>query len=981
MIYRIRLPLPFARSSTFQTCVLIPWALLGTARWAVEWLGLPLRASWLGFILFGVLALSVSLGWLARHHLATLRPLWLAGLYLLWPIPQPRIGILLGGLTLFLWLIQNARLSFKGWWPEGLIFCGAMGIYLHTLAPTVLPADAGEFQLVIPLLGIAHPPGYALYTLLGKAFTFLPVGDIAYRVNLYGAVCGAATLAVVARCVFRLSGSRWGGLLGALALGAAPTFWAQSTTANIRSLMALLTALCLWFLLEWLEHAETRWLSLFALAFGLGVGHHGSLAFLALPFAVAILTRGRTLLRSPRRWVGPLSAFAASFLILLYLPIRSGMRPTFDPTPIRTMADFLNHVLARGFRGDMFYFRTPAQLIGRADVWANIMLLEFGPWLSLAMPFMAIPFLLKRRWYPLVAVGGAALVNILLALTYRAPQTVEYLIPSYVALAILLGGGAGLLAASLTDRGRSLGGSGMLAILIVLAFGQGAITYPSMRLLSEDRSERLYAESLLRDAPENALILANWHHATPLWYLQLVEGVRPDVTIRYVYPQGAKPNETVWLEAIAEAIASRPVIVTNRYYAYEHTAYRWIPFHGAWLVQKGPSWEVPPHIIPREALVGEVIRILGYELDDASPAPGETISLRVYWVPLRSLNADYSTFVQLLGPTGVVGQGDIPQPSRTYQPGEVRVDAYSFPLLLQTVPGTYRLITGFYSVQDGRWSRLPTAEGDFVTLQEITVRPASVPPPSLHPLDRAWANGLRLAGVDVDRSIPGQVRLYLHWRHRKAPFDRSHECPTSLVQALHGENVLAQSEISPLCPGQAATIVLDLPEGTRDVTLALSAPGGQAIPALGFWGRPTQSLALQVPDEERYLPLGGQMALTGVTYRARRGAMRVALRLLALRPLTVDTTLSVGLRGESWEIKDDGTPAFGAIPTLKWLAGWRVRDVRILPLEAPPQGAEAWLTLGAYDAFTLQPLHVLDERLVREGQGTEIFLARVRLPE
>ncbi len=66
--------------------------------------------------------------------------------------------------------------------------------YLYTLAPSVSTIfdDTLEFQVVIPQLGIAHPTGYPLFVLLGKLFTLLPVGDIAYRTNLLSARGGRA---------------------------------------------------------------------------------------------------------------------------------------------------------------------------------------------------------------------------------------------------------------------------------------------------------------------------------------------------------------------------------------------------------------------------------------------------------------------------------------------------------------------------------------------------------------------------------------------------------------------------------------------------------------------------------------------------------------------------------------------------------------------------------------------------------------------
>ena len=79
------------------------------------------------------------------------------------------------------------------------VFLLALGLYGMTLAPTVVTVfdDSLELQLVTYMLGIAHPPGYPLYTLLGWLFTRLPLGDVAYRVNLMSAVFGALTVALV----------------------------------------------------------------------------------------------------------------------------------------------------------------------------------------------------------------------------------------------------------------------------------------------------------------------------------------------------------------------------------------------------------------------------------------------------------------------------------------------------------------------------------------------------------------------------------------------------------------------------------------------------------------------------------------------------------------------------------------------------------------------------------------------------------------
>jgi hypothetical protein len=149
--------------------------------------------------------------------------------------------------------IPNPKLVI-GHWSLVIVslFIVSLFIYTATLLPDVLPADAGEFQLVAATAGVAHPPGYPLYTMLGWLFTHLPLGpNPAWRVNLLSAATAAATVALVFHIARRMTGSAWGGLAAALALGSATTFWATATTASIRPLTAFFTALCLYALIEY----------------------------------------------------------------------------------------------------------------------------------------------------------------------------------------------------------------------------------------------------------------------------------------------------------------------------------------------------------------------------------------------------------------------------------------------------------------------------------------------------------------------------------------------------------------------------------------------------------------------------------------------------------------------------------------------------------------------------------------------------------
>ncbi|MHB9011841.1 MAG: glycosyltransferase family 117 protein, partial [Ignavibacteriaceae bacterium] len=58
-------------------------------------------------------------------------------------------------------------------------------VYLTTLAPSVVEIDAGELATVQATLGIAHPTGYPLFTMLGYLFSLIPFGfSKIYQLNL-----------------------------------------------------------------------------------------------------------------------------------------------------------------------------------------------------------------------------------------------------------------------------------------------------------------------------------------------------------------------------------------------------------------------------------------------------------------------------------------------------------------------------------------------------------------------------------------------------------------------------------------------------------------------------------------------------------------------------------------------------------------------------------------------------------------------------
>ena len=100
----------------------------------------------------------------------------------------------------------------------------ALSMYVRTLAPDLLYGDSTEFQTLVYTLGMTHSTGYPIYLLLARLLGYLPVGSLAYRVNLLSALGTAVTAGGIFLLIRRLTLSRIEALLGSATLSLSYTF-------------------------------------------------------------------------------------------------------------------------------------------------------------------------------------------------------------------------------------------------------------------------------------------------------------------------------------------------------------------------------------------------------------------------------------------------------------------------------------------------------------------------------------------------------------------------------------------------------------------------------------------------------------------------------------------------------------------------------------------------------------------------------------
>jgi hypothetical protein len=284
--------------------------------------------------------------------------------------------------------------------------------YGLTLARSVVFGDPTEYTFVAHVLGIAHPPGYAFYTLLGKLFqTLVPLGAVAARMHLLSAVVATVaalfvygTVRAASRLLF--SGRRTpfdvaaaAAVFAALTFGLAADVWQHAIHANPHIVTAAFLAANLFLLTRWAAGgaADRRWLFAFSLSAGLGVTHH-PLTVIAFPaYAAFILLARPGIVREWRTWLGMVACAALGLLVWLYFPLRSAMAPPFGPATMTTLSGFLDHVLARGLSESLPYFGL-ADAPQRAVVFGSLLRLQFAlPVLFLAGLGLLWPLVAQRR--------------------------------------------------------------------------------------------------------------------------------------------------------------------------------------------------------------------------------------------------------------------------------------------------------------------------------------------------------------------------------------------------------------------------------------------------------------------------------------------------------------------------------------------------------------------------------------------------------
>ncbi len=432
-------------------------------------------------------------------------------------------------------------------------------VYVITLAPDVTFTDSGELAGVCVTLGIAHPTGYPLFTLLGHLWSLMPLPFAKiYTMNLFSAITVAASvpvflninyiiLAYISDLRIKTSGKKkkqkkavekplmkidkksiaFISFTVALMFGFATTVWAQAVAIEVYGLQMLMANIILFLALKssMAEDDSMKLQYLTALFLGLALANHLQSVWL-LPALLFIYFKkpGKQFDISNKRINMLLLLFIPILFglsLYLYLPLRSDSGPIFNWGDVaRGFDKLLYHIQGKQYQVWMF---------SGAEVWKgnigkflSVLPYEFGFIGLIAFVYGFFKcYKYSRDIFFFLSI--LILTCFVFAINYSIHDIEVYFLLSFIGMIIF----AAIGFAAFTSSNSKL-----TPYLIAVPIISLIINFGSNNR-SGDYTVPEYTKILVDNLDSNAIIIsAQWDYwCSAFWYKQKVEGYRTDVSL------------------------------------------------------------------------------------------------------------------------------------------------------------------------------------------------------------------------------------------------------------------------------------------------------------------------------------------------------------------------------------------------------------------------------------------------------------------
>lgn len=405
---------------------------------------------------------------------------------------------------------SRQTLSFHTWVLIGLALFSSL-VYFYSLCPDVYLIDSGELATVSYTLGVAHPTGYPLYTLISYFFAHIP-GEPIRNLNLLSALFSVAAALIVLITARRITKNEFTAVLVASLFAFSPTIWRTSITNEVYPLTALLAVL-VFLLLYRCDNDRIYYLIMYLL--GLALTNHIIIFSLGLPVFFYLIFVHRPGLKKVLIGIMFLVFGLTLYYYIIARTVGGAKIAWGNATDLQRL---FWHLTGKQYHVWMFSL-SPGEIFKNLASGLHILVRDFM--YVLIIPSIIGFFVLykkeRKKFWLLLAI---LILNLFYTINYSIPDIEPYYIPSLLVLIITFTHGIQVLHKYLKPP-----------VVVLLAFVIPIINYNSCTLRNNTFGidfGRAHVEQL----PESSLLIAtHWDVYSPLLYLREVKGERKDMAI------------------------------------------------------------------------------------------------------------------------------------------------------------------------------------------------------------------------------------------------------------------------------------------------------------------------------------------------------------------------------------------------------------------------------------------------------------------
>lgn len=468
---------------------------------------------------------------------------------------------------------QHSPLGQRGpIWAATGTGAAALIVYVLTCFRTVTWWDSLNYTTSAVCLGVPQPPGSLVAVLMGWIATrFVPTGTESFALNLFAALLAAITVGLVAwiglhltsadgESNTRVRSARYlpvaGAILGALMVAFSETLWLHATKFTPYIFTACLTAILLWQLVRWWHEADSpaAWRRLLFVLFLFGIDfsiHRTNLLLFPGAFVWIVLRQPRLLLNIRFWLLGCFALLAGLSFHFLLIPIAAA-HPAMNFNDPSSLSRFWDYVSLKQYGGGFLLGLYPR----KAPLWdyqvmdyLKVFYSNFCPThvagviigvVPMLFGFVGLISLWRASWK--LALGLVSLfvcASLGAVLYFNIPADFfrsfdRHYLPSFVLFGASIAYG---LAVSCAWLGRAIKRSNSrIYVVAVLAIVSLPLLQLTQNWESHDGSRNFIAydfgSNVLATLPPASILFTYGDGDTfPLWYLQKVEHLRPDVTV------------------------------------------------------------------------------------------------------------------------------------------------------------------------------------------------------------------------------------------------------------------------------------------------------------------------------------------------------------------------------------------------------------------------------------------------------------------